>query len=103
AAEVIAAIRRAVAEAHDVDVDAIRLIKMLTLPKTSSGKVQRHACRESFLAGTLEVLAEWTRHDAPPPAVCRAESRIERSEVQSGSPSRDAITAWLVSKVAGPL
>ncbi|HZW33093.1 MAG TPA: fatty acyl-AMP ligase, partial [Isosphaeraceae bacterium] len=70
--EVIAATRRAVAEQHDVDVYAIRLIKMLSLPKTSSGKVQRHACREGFLAGSLEVVAEWTRQDAP--ATERAEA-----------------------------
>ena len=55
-AEAIAAIRRAVAEQHDIDVYAIRLIKMLSLPKTSSGKVQRHACRDGFLAGSLDVV-----------------------------------------------
>ena len=66
--EVIAAIRRAVAEQHDTEGYAIRLIKTLSLPKTSSGKVQRHVCRESFLTGSLEVVAEWTRQDAPTPA-----------------------------------
>ena len=59
--EVIAAIRRAVAEQLDIEVHAIRLIRTLSLPRTSSGKVQRHLCREGFLAGSLEVVAEWTR------------------------------------------
>ena len=87
--EVIAAIRRAVAEQHDIDVYAIRLIKLLSLPKTSSGKVQRHACREGFLAGSLEVVAEWTRQDPMPPlqasnsaAPCGRRDVRQRSEVR---------------------
>ena len=104
--EVISAIRRAVAEQHDIDVYAIRLIKRLSLPKTSSGKVRRHACREGFLAGSLEVIAEWTRQDAPTPSLTReSHGLLEPATVRdgSGSPSRDAIAAWLAAKVAGPL
>ena len=63
AEEIFAAIRREVALALDLEVFAIRLIKMTSLPRTSSGKVQRHACREAFLAGSLEIVAEWTRRD----------------------------------------
>jgi amino acid adenylation domain-containing protein len=51
-------IRRAVVEEHELDVHAIALIKVGTLPKTSSGKVRRRACREQFLANNLSVLAE---------------------------------------------
>ena len=43
-----------VAEGHELDLHAIRLLKALSLPKTSSGKVRRHACREGFLADTLD-------------------------------------------------
>jgi acyl-CoA synthetase (AMP-forming)/AMP-acid ligase II len=53
---VAAAIRQAVAEQHDVRVHAVSLLKTGYIPKTSSGKIQRHACRAGFLAGTLEVL-----------------------------------------------
>ena len=35
----------------------------MSLPITSSGKVQRNRCRELFLAGDLTVLAEWQGHD----------------------------------------
>lgn len=52
--EVIRAIRRAVAEHHDIQVHAIALLKPGKLPKTSSGKVQRHASRAGFIAGTLD-------------------------------------------------
>jgi 8-amino-7-oxononanoate synthase len=58
--EVLAAIRRAVSAEHEVPVDAILLIKAGSIPKTSSGKIQRHACRNGFLRGTdLEVVAQW--------------------------------------------
>lgn len=50
---VIAAILQQVAEQHEVQVYAVVLIKPGTLPKTSSGKVQRHRCRSQFLAREL--------------------------------------------------
>ncbi|MET0401388.1 MAG: fatty acyl-AMP ligase, partial [Cystobacter sp.] len=50
------AIRKAVAEAHGLHVDTLVLLRAGTLPKTSSGKVQRQACRQDFLAGALDAL-----------------------------------------------
>ncbi|MEH2405959.1 condensation domain-containing protein [Nostoc sp.] len=54
--EVIAAIRQVVAEEHEVQVYAIVLIKPGTIPKTSSGKIQRRATHAEFLAGELEII-----------------------------------------------
>jgi amino acid adenylation domain-containing protein len=48
------AIRRAVAEQHGLSVHTVTLIRAGTLPKTSSGKVQRSACRDAWLAGRLD-------------------------------------------------
>ncbi len=53
---VVRAIRRAVAEYHDVQVHNVALLKTGRIPKTSSGKIQRHACRAAFLAGNLELV-----------------------------------------------
>jgi acyl-CoA synthetase (AMP-forming)/AMP-acid ligase II len=53
---VVRAIRRAVAEEHDVRVHTVVLLRAGRVPKTTSGKVQRHACQASFLKGTLERL-----------------------------------------------
>ncbi|HEX8472816.1 MAG TPA: condensation domain-containing protein [Pyrinomonadaceae bacterium] len=55
--EIIDAIRRAVAVEHELQVYAVVLIKPSTIPKTSSGKIQRHLCRERFLASTLDEAA----------------------------------------------
>ena len=52
----IQSIRRAVSKHHDLQVYKALLLKPGTLPKTSSGKIQRHACRAGFLAGTLNVI-----------------------------------------------
>ncbi|MFM6013359.1 MAG: hypothetical protein ACKO99_22385 [Dolichospermum sp.] len=56
---VITAIRRAVTEQYGLPIHAVLLLKTASLPKTSSGKVQRSACRERFLNHTLEVLSHW--------------------------------------------
>jgi 8-amino-7-oxononanoate synthase len=59
------AIHRAVTGEHEFAPDAIVLIRAGSVPKTSSGKIQRHACRDGFLAGTLDVVGEWRATDAP--------------------------------------
>jgi acyl-CoA synthetase (AMP-forming)/AMP-acid ligase II len=45
------AIRKAVAIGHDLKVHSISVLEAGTLPKTSSGKVQRQACRQAVLEG----------------------------------------------------
>ncbi len=54
--EVAGAVRQAVAEAHEVQVFTVVLIKPGSILKTSSGKIQRRACRAAFLTRTLDVL-----------------------------------------------
>jgi natural product biosynthesis luciferase-like monooxygenase protein/FkbM family methyltransferase len=56
-AEAVAgALRRAIAETHEVRVHEVVLIRAGTLPKTSSGKVRRQACRAAYLEGGLTVV-----------------------------------------------
>jgi acyl-CoA synthetase (AMP-forming)/AMP-acid ligase II len=54
------AIRRAVAEQHGIQLHAVVLLSIGALPKTSSGKLRRHACRSAFDDGTLDELHRWT-------------------------------------------
>jgi len=51
---VVRAVRRAVAEEHDVRVYAVVLLRAGGIPKTPSGKVQRRVCEARFREGTLE-------------------------------------------------
>ncbi len=64
--QIISEIRKQIALEHELSIGEIVLIRKGTLPKTSSGKVQRHACREEFLAGTLTALARWSVGDETP-------------------------------------
>lgn len=59
--EVAAAVRQAVTEEHGIDVYAVVLLKPGALPKTTSGKPQRRACREQFLAGDLRQIGQSIR------------------------------------------
>lgn len=58
---IIGDLRQAVAEQHEVQLAAVALLPRGMLPKTSSGKLMRHACRNALLDGSLEVLVQWTR------------------------------------------
>lgn len=51
-------IRRAVFEVHGLSLKDVLLVKPGEVLKTSSGKVQRSACREKYLAGGYQCLSE---------------------------------------------
>jgi len=55
------AIRRAVTEEHDLPPDAVYLVRNSSVPKTSSGKIQRHACLHAVRDDELKVVAQWIR------------------------------------------
>jgi len=93
---VIESIRQSLIEEYEVQAWAILLVKPGNVPKTSSGKIRRHACRAAFQAQSLEVLAEW-----------RAPANVER-ETLTGAPSTqlhtvEAVEAWLVNRLAAML
>ncbi|MEH6842039.1 MULTISPECIES: AMP-binding protein [Priestia] len=48
-------IRQQVMEEHEVQPYAIYLLKTSSIPKTSSGKIQRRACKKAYLNNGLEV------------------------------------------------
>jgi acyl transferase domain-containing protein/acyl-CoA synthetase (AMP-forming)/AMP-acid ligase II len=83
----------AVLDAHEITPSIVVLIKRSTLPKTSSGKVQRGATRDAWLQGTLRVAAEL--HIGPQAS---AERPARADEVGPRAPSD--IEAWLCARVA---
>ncbi|MBN1171344.1 MAG: fatty acyl-AMP ligase, partial [Micromonosporaceae bacterium] len=56
---IIKAVRQAVGAEFDVTVHAVVLVRSGTLPRTSSGKVQRHVARIEFSSGGLVEVARW--------------------------------------------
>jgi 8-amino-7-oxononanoate synthase len=68
---VVQAIRRAVTATHEIPPDAVVLVRHGSLPRTSSGKIQRHACLKGFREGGLRTVHQWLSweenlYDAPP-------------------------------------
>ncbi len=93
--EVIEQVRRALAEAHELQVHAFLLVRPRTIPKTSSGKVRRQACRSMFLDGKLESLAEM-----------RMEVNGDDEDASILQPTlntQEAIQDWLVVTLAAKL
>ncbi|MFL6261097.1 MAG: non-ribosomal peptide synthase/polyketide synthase [Thermoanaerobaculia bacterium] len=74
--EIAERVRRAVTDEHEVLLHEVVLIRPGALPKTSSGKVQRRACRAAYLAGELEVVAASA---AAPPEPEPAPERLDRT------------------------
>jgi malonyl CoA-acyl carrier protein transacylase len=108
--DVIGAIRRAVAQQHDIEVFQVLLLRTASIPKTSSGKVQRSACRAGFLAGNLNVEASWSANPQNQTKFPHLETEVkaESQQVQTAlsqdkSYSIEAIQAWLISKVSEQL
>ena len=101
------AIRRNVAAEHELPVEAITLIKAGSIPKTSSGKIQRHACRQGFLNGTLEVVAEWRGWSETPGMAPRRRSsdagdRVSQAHVDTEIDDSLIRDQALAGQAAGP-
>jgi acyl-CoA synthetase (AMP-forming)/AMP-acid ligase II len=54
--EIVAAVRRALWRQHELSAAAVVLVMPSSVPMTSSGKIQRHACRTRFLDGQLATV-----------------------------------------------
>ncbi|MEM8734560.1 MAG: aminotransferase class I/II-fold pyridoxal phosphate-dependent enzyme [Planctomycetota bacterium] len=80
--ELIKSIRREVSAIHDLAPDAVSLVRFGTLPRTSSGKIQRHACKDLFERGSLKVVAEWKSWEIDLPA---AEPMIAAASMEGAS------------------
>jgi len=70
--EVASAIRDAVAQQHEIQVYQVVLARAGSVPKTTSGKIQRRACRAAYLSGQLAVAGVSTLPDAESGAMDRA-------------------------------
>ena len=62
--EVVGNIVQATREQHGLQVYTAILVKTGSIPKTSSGKIQRHACKDRFLKGNLPILQDLSKDPA---------------------------------------
>jgi thioester reductase-like protein len=104
----IEAIRAAVVRDHTVAPSAVVLVKPASIPKTSSGKIQRSQSRRLFLARELDVVAEWMSPAAPAVtadagSTGNAPFRAAPSPATAPttqSAAQQALQAWLIARVA---
>ncbi|HJX30002.1 MAG TPA: AMP-binding protein, partial [Thermoanaerobaculia bacterium] len=95
------AIRRAIAEEHGVGVADVVLLRQGTIPKTSSGKIQRRECRARYLGGELEALhRSSTEPRKSTPA--RSGKLLTRCDLLDLDPPERsaALGAWLRDEIA---
>jgi acyl-CoA synthetase (AMP-forming)/AMP-acid ligase II/alkylation response protein AidB-like acyl-CoA dehydrogenase/acyl carrier protein len=90
--DVFRAIRGAVSRGHSLYTGTIVLVRPATLPRTSSGKVQRKACAKAFEAKSLAQVAAWS-----PPIGPVRESQIPADG--DSSRSADRLIAWVRKNV----
>lgn len=62
---VAAAVRRAIAEQFELAVFSVALFNVGAINRTSSGKIQRQACRADYLSGAADLLWESRLMDRP--------------------------------------
>ena len=103
--DVIGTIRRAVTAEHELPPDGIVLVRFGSIPKTSSGKIQRHACRSDFLDNRLSVVAQWfiwdqDQAEAPPVAAPLPPPSPAPSELPEVNPQIAAIVIEQIRAVA---
>ena len=79
APEVFRAIKQAVTSEHKLQIYAIALIKTGSLPKTSSGKKRRFACRGDFLNDRLTIVEDWCENPQLRNKYKSLETDIERA------------------------
>lgn len=101
--EVIDAIRRSVTLQHELPPEGVVLVRSGSIPKTSSGKIQRHACREGFLDGTLKTVAArylWIsgNQNAKPQSFTRSNGKPETNG-QASKSDLDAVAAIVMRHV----
>src|SRR5579864_4609900 len=89
--QIFRSIREAIAEEHEVQIHEIVLVAPGSVPRTSSGKIQRSLCRKEFLEGRLKVTERWRAEEGP------ADSG-ERPGLDD-----ESIRAWLVAQLASML
>ncbi|MHC5717801.1 MAG: condensation domain-containing protein, partial [Nostoc sp.] len=100
--EVASAIRQAITEEHEVQVYAVVLIQPGSIPKTSSGKIQRRATRAQFENGELNIVVSDILKTSD---ISRKETQLQRSELLAFSPRecQPILETYLIKLLAGVL
>ncbi|NER24036.1 MAG: SDR family NAD(P)-dependent oxidoreductase [Symploca sp. SIO1C2] len=100
--EVVREIQIAVSTEHELDIDGVVLLKTASIPKTSSGKIQRRACKQGLLEGSLNVVGQWQKTRENTPDISSSSSPLTYQDDTCANPSKTVaeIQAWLINQLA---
>jgi len=100
-AALVELIRETLADEFEVQPYAILLVKAGSVPKTSSGKIQRGACRIMFETGSFDALAEW--RDPLATALGTDQIQVQRLTLAAEVASEEGIAEWIRGQLAARL
>jgi amino acid adenylation domain-containing protein/non-ribosomal peptide synthase protein (TIGR01720 family) len=93
---IVAKVRDAVSECHGIALHTIVFVKRGTVPKTSSGKIQRRACREALLKNDLATLELWQES----PAAKVVPGALPEATVRPPATAEE-VEGWILARVGG--
>jgi len=104
-----AEIRAELSEVHGLAPFTIVAVKSHSIPRTTSGKIRRRACRQAFEQGRLSVIAQWTAQrsawNQPASGNDLAKRRNGtpvtpgRHDLRSNMTGRETILRWLTDRL----
>lgn len=84
-------VRTAVADRYGIDTHSVLLVERVSIPTTSSGKIQRGRCRQQFLDGELTPLAQWQTPSA-------ADDVVKAGQLEKALAAADFVKAALAGR-----
>ena len=100
-------VRNTIAESLGIHLYALLLVKSHSVPKTSSGKIQRKACRSSFEKGELKIVSEWREDESSSSSTLDVKAQFGQSTKRKGPLSKvdniDLLRSWLVTHLSNLL
>nr|WP_237089080.1 non-ribosomal peptide synthetase/type I polyketide synthase [Paenibacillus larvae] len=95
-------IRQAISDVHGISLECLALIRPGSIPKTSSGKIQRSASRQAYENGQLTIIGNWSTLAASEKQ--RVSAQDERPAWRlTGLEKEEALERWIHEKVASRL
>ena len=101
--QLFAEIRTELLHEHDLAPHAIVLVKCGEIPRTSSGKIQRNACRKLYLDGELQVVAQWNSESEKGVALAGASESGEAGTPAVGETESENISGDVAKGILGDL
>lgn len=86
---IVSAVRERLADRQGLTVSAVGLLPLGALPKTSSGKLQRHRCARGWTEGSLSLLHRWSLDTDPSAA----------ATPPTGELGQDTLLRWMEAEI----